>query len=164
MKKLILIVSLTIGATFCFAQNRKTKNLIIVTLDGMRWQEVFKGAYSAIINSRYTEDKDEVRKKYWNPDASERRKMLFPFLWNTLAKQGQIYGNRDLGNKEQLSNPYRFSYPGYNEIFTGFPDARMNNNDAVANPNMNLLEFLNRQKGFEGKVITFSSWERFPQF
>lgn len=163
MKKLILIFALTIGATSCFAQTKKTKNLIIITLDGMRWQEVFRGADSAMINSKYTEDKDEVRKKYWTASLEERRKLLFPFLWNTLAKQGQIYGNRDLGNKEELSNPYHFSYPGYNEIFTGFPDVRMNTNDAIANPNMNVLEFLNKQKGFEGKVVTFSSWERFPQ-
>ncbi len=163
MKKLILLVALAIGTNCCFAQNRKTKNLIIVTLDGMRWQEIFRGADSSMINSKFTEGKEEVNKKYWNPDVSARRQMLFPFLWNTLAKQGQIYGNRDLGNKEELSNPYRFSYPGYNEIFTGFPDVRMNTNDAIANPNMNVLEFLNKQKGFEGKVITFASWERFPQ-
>ena len=163
MKKLILLVALAIGTTCCFAQNRKTKNLIIVTLDGMRWQEIFRGADSSMINSKFTEGKEEVNNKYWNPDVSARRQMLFPFLWNTLAKQGQIYGNRDLGNKEELSNPYRFSYPGYNEIFTGFPDVRMNTNDAIPNPNMNVLEFLNKQKGFEGKVITFASWERFPQ-
>ncbi|GGE63010.1 type I phosphodiesterase/nucleotide pyrophosphatase [Pedobacter psychrotolerans] len=163
MKKLILIFALSISASFSFAQTRKTKNLIIVTLDGMRWQEVFRGADSAMISSKYTEDKDEVRKKYWTASLEDRRKLLFPFLWNTIAKDGQIYGNRDLGNNEELSNPYRFSYPGYNEIFTGFPDVRMNTNDAIANPNTNVLEFLNKQKGFEGKVITFSSWERFPQ-
>ena len=163
MKKLILIFALTIGATCCFAQAKKTKNFVIVTLDGMRWQEVFRGADSAMINSKYTEDKEEVRKKYWSASLEDRRKLLFPFLWNTLAKQGQVYGNRDMGNKEQLSNPYHFSYPGYSEIFTGFADVRMNTNDAILNPNMNVLEFLNKQKGFEGKVITFSSWERFPQ-
>lgn len=163
MKKLILVVALTTAASLCFSQARKTKNLIIVTLDGLRWQEIFRGADSALINSKYTEDKDQVRKKYWTPSVTERRQMLSPFLWKTLAIQGQIYGNRDLGNKEELSNPYRFSYPGYNEIFTGFPDVRMNTNDAVANPNMNVLEFLNKQKGLEDKVVAFSSWERFPQ-
>lgn len=163
MKKIILFFAISISAIACFGQTPKTKNLIIVTLDGMRWQEVFRGADSAMISSKYTEDKDEVRKKYWRPSLDERRKLLFPFLWNTIAKQGQIYGNRDLGNKEEVANPYHFSYPGYNEIFTGFPDKRMNTNDAIANPNMNVLEFLNKQKGFDGKVVTFASWERFPQ-
>lgn len=146
-----------------YAQITKTKNLLIVTLDGMRWQEVFKGADSLLINSKYTADKKEVRKKYWAATVEERRKRLFPFLWSVVAKQGQLYGNRDFGNKAELSNPYHFSYPGYSELFTGFPDPKMNTNDAILNPNINVLEFINKQKGFAGKVVTFASWERFPQ-
>lgn len=145
------------------AQVRKTKNLIVVTLDGMRWQEVYRGADSALINSNFTADKDEVRKKYWAETPVGRRKLLFPFLWSVVSGQGQLYGNRDAGSKDELANPYHFSYPGYNEIFTGFPDVRMNTNDPITNPNMNVLEYINKQKGFEGKVIAFSSWERFPQ-
>ncbi|MCX2492814.1 alkaline phosphatase family protein [Pedobacter sp. PF22-3] len=163
MKKLILMLALCLSIFCSFAQKTKTKNLIIVTLDGMRWQEVFRGADSSLIHSKYTEDKEDVRKKYWANSAVQRRKLLFPFLWNTLAVQGQIYGNQDLGNKDMLANPYRFSYPGYNEIFTGFPDPRMNTNDPITNPNQNVLEFITKQKGFEGKVVAFSSWERFPQ-
>lgn len=163
MKKLLAVLVLAASALTVTAQSRQTKNLIIVTLDGMRWQEVFRGADSGLVNSKYTSDKDDVNKKYWAATATERREMLFPFLWNVVARNGQIYGNRDLGNKDELANPYRFSYPGYNEIFTGFPDVRMNTNDPIVNPNMNVLEFINKQKGFEGKVIAFSSWERFPQ-
>ncbi|TWR29603.1 phosphoglyceromutase [Mucilaginibacter pallidiroseus] len=163
MKKLFAVLVLAASALTVTAQNRQTKNLIIVTLDGMRWQEVFRGADSGLVNSKYTSDKDDVRKKYWAATATARREMLFPFLWNVVAKKGQLYGNRDLGNKDELANQYRFSYPGYNEIFTGFPDVRMNTNDPIVNPNMNVLEFINKQKGFEGKVIAFSSWERFPQ-
>ena len=162
MKKFTILVIVTLFALQAFPQH-KTKNLIVVTLDGMRWQEVFRGADSALINSKYTNNKEDVRKKYWAPSTEARRQILFPFLWNVIGKQGQLYGNRDLGNKDELSNPYHFSYPGYNEIFTGFPDIRMNTNDAVNNPNMNVLEYINKQKGFKGKVITFSSWERFPQ-
>ena len=62
----------------------------------------------------------------------------------------------------RVANPYHFSYPGYNEIFTGFPDVRMNTNDPITNPNQNLLEFISKQKGYEHKVAVFSSWERFP--
>ena len=163
MKKIVAIAACTLFITQAFAQAHKTKNLIVVTLDGMRWQEVYRGADSAMINSGYNTDKEDVRKKYWSATAQERRQTLFPFLWSVISKQGQLYGNRDMGNKDELANPYRFSYPGYNEIFTGFPDVRMNTNDPITNPNMNVLEFINKQKGFEGKVIAFSSWERFPQ-
>jgi hypothetical protein len=163
MKKLILsalAVSFTISV---FAQIHKTKNVIIVTLDGFRWQELYRGADSALINSPYTQDKDVVLKKYWAQSVQQRRSLLMPFIWSVVAKQGQLYGDRDLGNKDEVANPYHFSYPGYNEIFTGFPDVRMNTNDPITNPNMNVLEFLNKQKGYENKVAVFSSWERFPQ-
>lgn len=163
MKKTFLLIAVALLSIQSFAQVRKTKNLIVVTLDGMRWQEVYRGADSALINSNFTSDKDEVRKKYWAATPAERRKLLFPFLWSVVSGQGQLYGNRDAGNRDELANQYRFSYPGYNEIFTGFPDVRMNTNDPVTNPNMNVLEYINKQKGFEGKVIAFSSWERFPQ-
>ncbi|OJW17423.1 alkaline phosphatase family protein [Mucilaginibacter sp. 44-25] len=163
MKKLALSLLLSTAICGAIAQTHKTQNIIIVTLDGMRWQEVFRGADSALINSKYTDDKKAVQQKFWAPSADERRKKLFPFLWSVVSSKGQIYGNRDKGSKDEVANPYHFSYPGYSEIFTGFPDKRMNTNDAVANPNMNVLEFINRQKGFEGKVAVFSSWERFPQ-
>ncbi len=145
------------------AQTHKTQNVVIVTLDGFRWQEVFRGADSAMLNSKYTEDEAEKIKKYWTPSLNERREKLLPFFWNTLVKNGQLYGDRDLGNKNEVANQYHFSYPGYNEIFTGFPDVRMNTNDPIVNPNMNVLEYISKQKGYAGKVAAFSSWERFPQ-
>jgi hypothetical protein len=162
MKKLLFVLFASLVMSPAFAQH-KTKNLIVVTLDGMRWQEVYRGADSAFINSKFTEDKEVVRKKYWAATAEERRAILFPFLWSVVAKQGQLYGDRDNGSNDEIANPYKFSYPGYNEIWTGSPDPRMNTNDPVVNPNMNLQEYINKQKGFEGKVIAFSSWERFPQ-
>jgi hypothetical protein len=162
MKKLLFILLSACFITPAMAQH-KTKNLIIVTLDGMRWQEVYRGADSALLNSKFTNDKEEVTKHYWAATPQARRAILFPFLWNVIGRQGQLYGNRDAGGKDELANPYKFSYPGYNEIFTGFPDKRMNTNDPITNPNMNVLEYINKQKGFEDKVIAFSSWERFPQ-
>jgi predicted AlkP superfamily pyrophosphatase or phosphodiesterase len=88
--------------------------------------------------------------------------MLLPFFWSTIAKEGQLYGNRILGNHVDVSNPYRFSYPGYNEIFTGYPDTAVNSNDKILNQNENVLEFLNKQKGYQGRVAAFSSWDVFP--
>ncbi len=163
MKKLILVLLLTATFNSLFAQQQKTQNVIIVTIDGLRWQEVFRGADSAIINSKDTQDKNVVRKNFWSAEAADRRKSLMPFVWSTVVQQGQLYGNRDLGSKDEVANAFHFSYPGYNEIFTGFPDPRMNTNDPITNPNMNLLEFLNKQKGFENKVAAFASWERFTQ-
>lgn len=163
MKKVSILLAIFALAGFAKAQDHKTQNVVIVTLDGMRWQEVFRGADSALINSKFTDDKDGVRKKFWAATGGERRSSLFPFLWSVIQQQGQIYGNRDLGVKDEIANQYRFSYPGYNEIFTGFPDVRMNTNDAMVKPNMNVLEYISKQSGYQGKVVAFSSWERFPQ-
>lgn len=162
MKKLsLLFLALSIIPQL-FAQSRKTQNVVIVTLDGFRWQELYRGADSTLINSKYTDNKGEIRKKFWAETAEDRRKLLMPFFWSTLVTQGQLYGDRDMGNNDEVANKYHFSYPGYNEIFTGFPDVRVNSNNPLLNPNSNVLEYLNKQKGFENKVAVFASWEIFP--
>lgn len=163
MKKLLL-TTLVFGAALQLqAQDYKTNNIVIVTLDGLRWQEVFRGADSTLINSKYTDDKPTVQKQYWANDAGERRQMLFPFLWSTVIRKGQLYGNRDVGNRDEVANRYFFSYPGYSELFTGYADPRMNTNNPISNPNTNVFEFLSKQKGLENKVAVFASWERFTQ-
>ena len=141
----------------------KTENIIIITLDGFRWQEVFNGADSLLIkNEKYSENQKELVKEFWSDQLEERRKKLLPFFWSTIVKDGQLYGNRILGNYVDVSNRYRFSYPGYNEIFTGYPDTAVNSNDKNPNKNENVLEFLNKQAGYQNSVAAFSSWDVFP--
>jgi Type I phosphodiesterase / nucleotide pyrophosphatase len=142
---------------------QKTENLVIVTLDGMRWQEVFKGIDETLMNdSIYNRGIKEMKEKFWADAEEERRKKLFPFLWNVVAGQGQLYGNRKYDNKIDNANPYWFSYPGYNEIFTGYPDTTVNSNDKIYNKNENVLEFINKQKSYQGRVAAFSTWDVFP--
>ncbi len=161
MKRLLLIVALVCCGTALSAQSKP--NLIIVTLDGLRWQEVFRGADSLLVNSReYNPDIKGITGKFWDQSPLERRKLLMPFLWSTVVQNGQIYGNLDLGNSAEVANTFKFSYPGYSELFTGIADPRVNSNDKVPNPNTNVLEYINKQKGFEGKVIAFTSWDVFP--
>ncbi len=159
-------ISLSIISLFCIlfvTAQRKTQNLVIVTLDGMRWQEIFGGVDSAIIvNKKFTRDSQQITKFFSGSDISERRKKLFPFLWGTLCQQGQLYGNRWEGSNVNNANPYWFSYPGYNEIFTGYPDSAINSNNKNLNPHENVLEFINKQSGYNGKVAAFSTWDCFP--
>ncbi|MBL7761850.1 MAG: alkaline phosphatase family protein [Chitinophagaceae bacterium] len=162
MKKIILIPLLLL-IIHSFAQSRKTENIILITLDGMRWQEVFTGADSAIIaNKKYTPDSADVVEMFWNKDVKERRKKVFPFFWSVIEKNGSLYGNRNLGNFVNNANPYWFSYPGYNEILTGYPDTAVNSNDKIYNKNENVLEFINKQKGYNGKVAAFATWDVIP--
>ena len=160
------ILSLSFVFIFCsvhfaLSQQYKTEHVFIVTLDGMRWQEVFKGADSSIfIKKKYVKNVAEVRNKFWSPKPDSSRKLLMPFLWGIVAKQGQIYGNRNLGNRMNLSNSFWFSYPGYNEILTGrIHDMSICSNRKENNPNKNLFDLI---KPKVSSVAAFGSWDVFP--
>src|ERR1700759_3827202 len=98
MKHISLLLLAILVTPALFAQSHKTQNIVIVTLDGFRWQELYRGADSAIINSKYTDTKADVKKKFWAETPEQRRKLLMPFFWSTLVNGGQLYGDRDLGN------------------------------------------------------------------
>ncbi|MEO7768130.1 MAG: alkaline phosphatase family protein, partial [Ferruginibacter sp.] len=61
-----------------------------------------------------------------------------------------------------MKNMYKISYPGYNEILTGYADPHFIPNSPVNNKNINLLEYFNQQTGFAGRVAAFTSWNIFP--
>jgi hypothetical protein len=160
---LLLFIGLVSSLSILAQSRGKTENLVIVTMDGMRWQEVFNGVDEVLMNdSLFNHNRDGIRDRFWAATPEERRVRLFPFFWNVIAKSGQLYGNRKYDNKVDNSNPFWFSYPGYNEIFTGYPDTAVNSNDKVYNKNQNVLEFLNKQKGIAGKVAAFTTWDVFP--
>jgi hypothetical protein len=157
----LLLFLLLLSVRVCAQQ--KIENVLIVTTDGLRWQEVFKGMDSAIANNKkYNEgDSAVIYKHYWDSNESERRKKLFPFLWNEIGTKGELYGNRLYGNKVDNANPYWFSYPGYHEIMTGYVDTEVNSNGYGNNPHKTILEFLNEQPALTGKVAAFASWGAF---
>lgn len=141
----------------------RTRHLIIITIDGFRWQEVFTGADPSLVaNEEYVKDTALTRQLYWDSTAELRRRRLMPFFWNTIAAKGRLYGNRLYNNKVNVTNFYKISYPGYNEIFTGRKDAFISPNLAINNKNTNVLEYLNSTTAFHGKVAIFTSWSIFP--
>ena len=136
--------------------------LFIITLDGLRWQEVFYGADSALCrNVVYNADVALTQALYWASSLEERRKKLMPFIWNVIAAQGELYGNRHYGNKMDVANPYALSYPGYNELLTGSVDPTLFGNGKVTNPNRTLLHFLAATPLYRGRVAAFASWDAF---
>ncbi len=146
-------------------QAQKVENIIIITTDGLRWQEMYGGMDSAIANNKkfHKGDSAYIFKHYWAATAEERRKKLMPFMWSTFAAKGQLYGNRNYSNKVNNANPYWFSYPGYSEIMTGYADTAINSNDYKPNPHVTLLEFLNQQPKYKNKVAAFGAWEAFDR-
>ncbi len=141
----------------------KTENIILITFDGLRWQELFTGIDSTLMyNEDYVDNSGELNELFWAETPEERRKKLMPFFWNIIAKEGQLYGNRQYGSKVDATNGLFFSYPGYSEILTGFVDESIDSNDKINNPNKTVLEFVNEQPEFGGKVAAFASWDVFP--
>lgn len=138
-------------------------NLVVVTIDGFRWQELFTGADPSLLaNPSVTPDTSLMQMMYDGPDAETRRRKLLPFFWNIVAGKGQLYGNRLHGNKLNTSNLYHLSYPGYAEMFTGQTDWKISSNKKKLNPNVNVLEYLHGKEEFRDKVVAFTSWDVFP--
>ncbi len=154
------------AASLALAQSagRNTRNLLIVTSDGLRWQDVFRGADAGLLTKKGggVSDEAKTRSLYWRAAKEQRRQALMPFLWSVVSKQGQLYGNRDAGSEANLTNPMLFSYPGYNEMMTGFGDPAIDSNDKKYNQNITVLEWLNRKPALKGKIAAFGAWELFP--
>ncbi len=146
------------------AQMSRTENVFLITLDGLRWQELFGGADSTLIGDKdYVKNPEQLKTLFWSDDLEERKQKLMPFFWSVIAKEGQLYGNRWKESKVNVTNQMWFSYPGYNEILAGFADdERIDSNDKIPNPNQTILEYVNTQKSFQGKVAAFGSWDVFP--
>ncbi len=164
--KLGLLASLTAAAAVMAAaqQHPVVTNVLVVTMDGLRWQEVFGGLAAELLtkDAGGVTDAGALEQQYGAATPEGRREKLMPFFWGTVAKQGQIFGDPSRGSAARVTNGLRFSYPGYNELLTGFPDPRISSNDRVPNPNVTVLEWLHRRPGFAGKVAAYASWHLLP--
>jgi Type I phosphodiesterase / nucleotide pyrophosphatase len=103
-----------------------------------------------------------LKKRYLRYRAEGRRETLMPFLWGTVAKKGQVFGNPFKKAAAKITNGLKFSYPGYNEMFCGSADPRIDSNAKKDNPNLSVLEFLNGRPGFKDKVEAVCTWDVFP--
>ena len=161
----VLVVLVMFDGAPAHAQSAlKTRNVVLIVSDGLRWQEIFSGADPTLLNETnggIWDKEQDLRREFWRDSPAERRRALFPFLWNTVAAHGQIFGNQALGSVARVTNGLAFSYPGYNEMLTGHPDPRINSNEFGPNPNVSVLEWLNTLPDLHGKVSVFATWATF---
>lgn len=149
------------------AQQAQVDNVVLITLDGARTQEVFGGldldVLRSTIGDRAVEETASYR-RYWAPTPEARREKLMPFFWGTLmTEHGSVAGNRARGSTVELTNTRRFSYPGYSEILTGEAhDEEITSNDNRRYPFPTVLEFVkdSLELGIN-EVAAFTSWETF---
>ena len=151
-----LLISINASAT-------ASKNLVLVTIVGFRWQELFTGADPSLLNNqKFVRADRHVKEKFWHDNETKRRELLMPFFWQTIAKNGMVIGNRKIGSNMSIANQWHFSYPGYSEIFTGVVDHTLDSNAKKPNPQISFLEWLNNQTRYEHKLAAFGSWDVLP--
>ena len=113
------------------------RNVFIITIDGLRWQEVFTGADVALMNRDDGGVNDNVvaglREEFGGETESVRRQKLMPFFWTTVAERGQVLGNRALNSTVQVRNTEKISYPGYSELLTGRVNPLITSNAPIPN-------------------------------
>ncbi|HCT58295.1 MAG TPA: AP protein [Gemmatimonas aurantiaca] len=140
----------------------KTEYVVLVITDGLRWQEVFRGAERALIGKAgNVGDTTAILRDYWRDTPEARRAALLPVMWGTMAREGQIFGDSIGGSRARTQNTLKFSYPGYSETFTGHVDRRIDSNGYPPNPNITVFEWLNRDPAFAGRVSAFATWNAF---
>lgn len=165
LNRTLLIMLALAGVQFLAvtAPAHQTENVFLITVDGLRWQEVFTGMEARLAAREYkVGDTNRLRAQFWRETPEERRRVLMPFFWGTIAREGQLYGNRNQGSVAVLMNGKKFTYPGFNEIFTGAPDDRIDSNAKRNNPNVSVLEWLHRQPAFAGRAAGFANWDVHP--
>lgn len=143
-------------------------NLVLITLDGARVEEMFGGLDARILRSTLAEtavlEEQPVYERFHADTPEARRLRLMPFFWGELmVEHGSIAGNPRLGSRVRLTNTHRFSYPGYAEILLGEAhDADIASNDKVQNPYVTVLEELRSHLRLPASgVAAFASWEVF---
>jgi len=163
IKKQWIFLYFLFACFYADAQALKTENVILITFDGLRWQEVFSGADKKLLNSKkYTPDSEALQVQFWHQNPLERRKLLMPFFWSTLNSEGQLIGNRKYGNKVNLTTKHWISYAGYSELLSGWADPLIAHNHKINNSNVTVLEWANQQPEYAGKVAIVGSWNLFP--
>jgi hypothetical protein len=162
---LLFAFLLVAGTPHTTALVPRTHNVVLVTLDGVRVEEIFGGLDVAVLRRtlepRTSFAESPAYRKYGASTRDERRRRLMPFFWGTLMRQhGSIAGDRHLGSSERLRNRHRVSYPGYSEILTGQAhDDVITSNDFGQNPYPSVLELLKQRLGLgQNEVAAFASW------
>ncbi len=128
-------------------------SVILVTIDGYRWEELFRGADPTLVED------ERYRARY--VDVPDRAQALTPFLLS-FAQTGALIGNRDQNSCARVANDFWFSYPGYAELLSGRPSPAIRANEAVPNEDVTVLERLARRPEFAGQVRVYANWDAVP--
>src|SRR3984957_381251 len=95
------LAALFLPALLVAADPPRTRNIVLVTADGLRWQDLFHGIDPLLAREKSVsmdpanKDADDRRRRY------ATRELLAPFFWTSIAKKGLVL------NDVQVTNAYR---------------------------------------------------------
>ena len=95
----LLVVAVVLLGWSPAASGRDAENLVLVTLDGLRHQELFTGAEEMLIDEDIggVEDVRLTRQRFWADTPEKRRQLLMPFFWREIAERGAVIGDPSRG-------------------------------------------------------------------
>lgn len=162
--RVVAIVASCLAFTAALAAAPDERFVVLVTLDGVRVQELFGGMDPIIADAPAEQsgiyDKAVTRPRWWRETPEARREALIPFFWKTLAPAGLVLGNPALACPVTVKNEQWFSYPGYSEMMTGEPQAEVTSNDLVRYPHRTVLEHARESLGLGyHEVAQIGSWD-----
>jgi hypothetical protein len=161
----LLLILVAAEATAQDEAGLATQNVILVTLDGVRVQEVFGGLDETIAVHDEQQVYSEIataRERYGAATAAARREALLPFFWKTLAPMGRVFGNPEHGNHVKVQNRVLWSMPGFTEIMTGAPRPVVTDNEYGRRSYTTVLEYARGALQLDyPQVAQIGSWEGF---
>ncbi|MDP9034578.1 MAG: alkaline phosphatase family protein [Myxococcota bacterium] len=127
-------------------EDRDESAVVLVVLDGVRWQEVFAG-----------EDHTLARRFGLRAPEWVTASALMPNLHRLIESEGAAIGAPGAGASIAASGPEFISLPGYREIFAGKPDPGCFRNDCAQPPGRTIVDDLIDVGGPEEAAVV-SSW------
>jgi Metalloenzyme superfamily len=124
--------------------------VVLVVLDGVRWQEVFEGV-----------DPDIAHRQGLAPEEIVGARALMPTLHDVLIGHGVAVGAPGEGPEMRATGPNYVSLPGYTEILTGRTATRCHDNSCaqVVDPTF-ADELAIRERARPGEqAAVIASWE-----
>jgi hypothetical protein len=136
MKGFLLIAVFLLWAPITFAEG---PNVILITLDGVRWSEVFEGT---------------------DPDLTGAPRVpIMNHLTGELALEGMLLGDQQTSWVE-VANPVNMSLPGYQSIFAGYP-TKCYTNFCRTTRHETFPETLQKKFNFSpDEMAAFASWSQ----
>jgi hypothetical protein len=126
----------------------ETRSVVLVTIDGVRWQEIFGG-----VDPRLAEAARLPLR------AGSTKRDLLPNVHRLFFEEGTVLGDPRLHGGIYASGPHYVSMPGYLEILTG-ATTPCHDNDCGVHPATTLLDVVRREASASvDEVAAVTSWE-----